>query len=85
VISSHVTEEAGEREELQRLSLTLRLAIEAAFRRGQPNVAVALDTARDAVDDVLVEVAPTPTRVVAARLRAELALQLWHEALSSLH
>lgn len=63
--------------ELQHLSRELRLAIEAALEAGVVATAVALDTARDAVERVLAERAPPSTRVALARTRGELVLESW--------
>lgn len=63
--------------ELQHLSRELRLAIEAALEAGVVPTAVALDTARDAVEAVLAERAPPASRVALARAHGELVLESW--------
>ena len=65
---------------LGRLAAELRVAIGESLLRGLPQFAVALDTARDFVETVLLETHPKSTRVGVARARAELALEAWREA-----
>jgi hypothetical protein len=64
--------------ELRQLSQELRLAIETALAGGLTGLAVALDTARNDLDDVIDERAPPRrTRVEVVRARARLALEAW--------
>jgi hypothetical protein len=66
--------------DLGRLAAELRMAIREALMSGRPQFAVALDTARDFVEGVLVEECPKSTRIGVARARAEIALEVWREA-----
>ena len=68
---------------LQRLDQLLRNAIRASLNAGRPQLAVALDTARDFVESVLSDEDPTRTRIAIARTRAEIALEAWREQLSA--
>ena len=70
---------------LRSLADELRAAIGACLVHGRPGFAVALDTARDFVEGVLTEDAPTSTRVGVARARAEIALEIWREARDARH
>lgn len=63
----------------------LRKAIRSSLNDGRPHLAVTLDTARDAIEDVLAEGDPTATRVAVARARAEIALEVWREAIELRH
>jgi hypothetical protein len=65
---------------LQHLVVELRAAIRSSLVHGLPQFAVALDTARDFAETVLVEDHPKSTRIGVARSRAEIALQVWREA-----
>ena len=65
---------------LGRLAAELRTAIRESLMSGRPQFAVALDTARDFVEAVLLEAYPKSTRIGVARARAELALEVWREA-----
>jgi hypothetical protein len=65
---------------LRLLDEKLREAIRASLYGGRPQLAVALDTARDFLETVLAEDHPTSTRVAVARTRAEIALEFWREA-----
>ncbi|MCA1662881.1 MAG: hypothetical protein LC659_01145 [Myxococcales bacterium] len=70
---------------LQGLAAELRVAIRESLMRGSPQFAVVLDTARDFVESVLAEAAPTSTRIGVARARAEIALEVWREAHETRH
>ncbi|MCU1281958.1 MAG: hypothetical protein JWM53_5504 [bacterium] len=63
----------------------LREAIGSSLIEGRPHLAVTLDTARDALEAVLSETDPTATRVAVARARAEIALEVWREAIELRH
>ncbi|HEY1584161.1 MAG TPA: hypothetical protein VGH63_00665 [Polyangia bacterium] len=65
---------------LGRLAAELRMAIRECLMSGRPQFAVALDTARDFAEAVLVESHPKSTRIGVARARAEIALEVWREA-----
>jgi hypothetical protein len=65
---------------LRYLDEKLRHAIRSSLTEGRPELAVALDTARDALEAVIDEPDPTSTRVAVARARAEIALEVWREA-----
>jgi hypothetical protein len=65
---------------LGRLAAELRMAIRESLMSGRPQFAVALDTARDFAEAVLVESYPKSTRIGVARARAEIALEVWREA-----
>ena len=69
-----------ERGYLRRLATHLRGAIQVSLERGQAELAVVLDTARDRLESVLDEPTPTSTRLRLARARAELALEVWRES-----
>lgn len=70
---------------LGRLAAELRVAIRESLAHGLPQFAVALDTARDFVETVLLEEHPKSTRVGVARARAEIALEVWREARDTRH
>ena len=65
---------------LQQIAGELRRAIGESLVHGRPELAVALDTARDFAEEVLLEDHPKSTRVGVARARAEIALECWREA-----
>ncbi len=73
----------AEAELLRGLAADLRAAIDLSLRHGFAHLAVALDTARDLLETVLAEPAPKSTRVAIARTRAEIALEVWREALEA--
>ncbi len=70
---------------LARLEQLLRDAIRASLTAGRPQLAVALDTARDFVASVLSDDERTRTRVAMARARAEIALESWRAQVSASH
>ena len=70
---------------LGELAAELRMAIRESLMTGRPEFAVALDTARDFVESVLIETEPKSTRVGVARARAEVALEVWREARDARH
>lgn len=70
---------------LRRLSDDLRAAIHASFAHGRPELAVALDTARDFIERVLAEPDPTTSRIAVARARAEISLEAWRSAIDLRH
>jgi hypothetical protein len=72
-------------EYLRFLDDKLRRAIGASLSDGRPQLAVTLDTARDALEAVLAEPDPTSSRVAVARARAEIALEVWREAIELRH
>ena len=71
-----------ERGYLRRLAEHLRGAMQTSLAHGRPELAVALDTARDRVESALAEAQPTSTRLRLARARAELALEVWRETIA---
>jgi predicted metal-dependent hydrolase len=73
-----------EKRQLEQLAGELRRAIVAALHAGLPHLAVALDTARNFVEQVLGERETTTTRRAIARTRAEIALEVWRESIESL-
>ena len=75
-----VEEENEELYILGRLAAELRVAIRESLIHGRPQFAVALDTARDFAETVLLEDQPKSTRIGVARSRAEIALESWREA-----
>jgi hypothetical protein len=76
----HVGAHEAERDYLCTLGEKLREAIAACLTSGRPHLAVALDTARDAVETVLADEQATSARLAVARARAEIALETWREA-----
>jgi hypothetical protein len=70
-----------ERGYLRRLAEHLRGAMQTSLHHGRPELAVALDTARDRLESALEESHPTSTRLRLARARAELALEVWRESI----
>jgi len=70
---------------LARLASELRMAIRESLIHGLPQFAVALDTARDFAETVLLETHPKSTRVAVARARAEIALEVWRDARNVRH
>jgi hypothetical protein len=78
--------EAGtEIDYLRFLDDKLRKAMRSSLLHGRAELAVKLDTARDAIEAVLAESDPTETRVAVARARAEIALEVWRERSELLH
>jgi hypothetical protein len=71
----------AERQLLLRLLEKLRAAIELSLAHGLPRLAVSLDTARDALEEVLADPAPKSSRIAIARTRAEIALEVWRETI----
>ena len=71
---------SAELDYLRFLDEKLRNAIGDSLRDGRPELAVALDTARDALEAVIDEPDPTSTRIAVARARGEIALEVWREA-----
>jgi hypothetical protein len=69
---------------LEQLAYDLRRAIEASLQSGAPELAVALDTAREFLEEVLGEPETTTTRRGIARTRAEITLEVWREKVASL-
>jgi hypothetical protein len=74
-------EDEDERSYLRRLADHLRGAMQTSLDHGRPELAVALDTARDRLESVLAEAHPTSTRLRLSRARAELALEVWRESI----
>lgn len=70
---------------LRFLDEKLRNAIRDSLSDGRPELAVALDTARDAIEGVLDESEPTSTRIAVARARGEIALEVWRESIELRH
>jgi len=77
---SYVGANQAERDYLCTLGEKLRAAIRACLTSGRPHLAVALDTARDAVETVLTDEQATSARLAVARARAEIALETWRES-----
>jgi hypothetical protein len=57
--------------------------MEMSLLRELPQLAVALDTIRAAVESVLADEHPRSTQIAMARTRAELALEIWRETMDA--
>jgi hypothetical protein len=77
-------EEWLEKRQLEQLAADLRRATIASLHAGLPHLAVALDTSRNFVEQVLGEHETTSTRRAIARTRGEIALEVWRESIESL-
>ena len=67
----------NELQQLRGLDNELREAIRTSLRDGQPELAVALDTARDFLETVIAEEQPAVSRIAVARARVDIALAVW--------